>query len=258
MKSHAGLPAAHRSIALIVVLAIVAIAIVAAGDELSRHLAAIDAWMEGSGPLGIVLFVAAYAVMTSALIPESLLAATAGAVFGFWWGLGASLIAGVLAAALQYGVGSHWLRTPLLRFAAHRPAWQSVQRAMARDERRLQWLLRLAPFNPATISYLSGAFGVGFRSFVLACSALTPHVALEVYSGHAARHLIDASRSSANTHHLHDALLIGGLVAVLAALHRVSRTARQAIADAAHEPGAAEHGLSYDAHNPAAARSTRS
>ena len=258
MKSHTGLPAAHRSIALIGVLAIAAIAIVVAGDELSRHLATIDAWMQGSGPFGIVLFVTAYVVVTSALIPESLLAATAGALFGFWWGLGASLIAGIVAATLQYGVGSHWLRAPLLRFSARRPAWRSVQGAMTKDARRLQWLLRLAPFNPATISYLSGASGVRFGSFLLACSALTPHVALEVWGGHAARHLIDASRASAGTHYLHDALLIGGFVAALVVLHQVSRTARQALTAAVHEPGAAEHEPSYDAHNPAAARSTRS
>ncbi len=258
MNSRAGLPATRRSIALIVTLAIAAIAIVVAGDELSRHLAAIDTWMQGSGPFGIVLFVTAYVVVTSVLIPESLLAATAGALFGFWWGLGASLIAGIVAAALQYGVGNHWLRAPLLRFTARRPTWQSVQGAMTKDARRLQWLLRLAPFNPATISYLSGASGVRFGSFLLACSALTPHVALEVWGGHAARHFIDASRSSTGTHYLHDALLIGGFVAALVVLHQVSRTARQAIADAVHEPGAAEHKSSYDAHNPAAARSTRS
>ncbi len=164
----------------------------------------------------------------------------------------AHAVAEVLAEADLLGHDTHGLQL-LASYLA-----ELEKGAMTKDARRLQWLLRLAPFNPATISYLSGASGVRFGSFLLACSALTPHVALEVWGGHAARHFIDASRSSTGTHYLHDALLIGGFVAALVVLHQVSRTARQAIADAVHEPGAAEHKSSYDAHNPAPARSTRS
>lgn len=230
------------SMALVLTLVLVVVLIVLGGDALAHHLDALEAWLSRLGPGGFVLFVAVYVVATSFLIPESILAATAGAVFGFWPGLAATMLAAVLAAALQYGMGKRWLHDFLLRFVAQRPLWQTLRDAMAQDETRLQWLLRLAPFNPATISYLSGAIAVRFGLFLPACCALTPHVALEVYAGHAARHFADASQhAAAHTPYLHGALLVGGFVAVLAILHRFSRIARQAIAAAAQKTGSSQN-----------------
>lgn len=224
-----------RSAVVLAIASLALVAILVAGEEASHHLGALEAAVAEWGGAGVVLFLVLYVVATSLLVPESLLAFVAGAVFGFWWGLAWALAGAVLAALLQYGIARCWLRRRILELAERHPNWRAMRRAVQRDERRLQWLLRLAPFNPAFVSYLLGAFGVDARRFALACLALAPHVAVEVYAGHAARHLAHASHSAGAMAWLHGALLIGGLIVVVAVFHRIGRGVRQALSDAAHE-----------------------
>ncbi|MEJ2170137.1 MAG: hypothetical protein P8X90_31950 [Desulfobacterales bacterium] len=73
---------------------------------------------------------------------------------------------------------------------AARPALTAIQRAVGRDEFRLQLLLRLTPLNPAIISYRLGSAGVRFSSFLIACLALTPSLIIEVYFGHVGKHTV--------------------------------------------------------------------
>lgn len=216
------------------VAALLAVALVVlAGEEIATHLKAIDAALAQNGAAGIALVALLYIVASSVLIPESLLAFLAGAALGLWWGLLATAIGGLLAAMLQYAIAHRWLREPILHFADSRPTWRAVHAALLQDEKSLQWLLRLAPFNPALISYLLGALGVRFGRYVLACSALMLHVSVEVYAGHATRHFVHSRHAAEPSGMLHDVLLVGGLLIVALILHRVATTARRAIAEAA-------------------------
>ena len=110
----------------------------------------------------------------------------------------------------------------------------AIQRAVSRDEFRLQVLLRLTPLNPATISYLLGAAGVRFSGFLIACLALTPYLAIEVYFGHVGKHAAKLA-GSARTAHLHDLAIIGGLAVCVAVMVLVSRMARKAVMQAVAE-----------------------
>jgi hypothetical protein len=93
-------------------------------------------------------------------------------------------------------------------------------------------LLRLAPLNPATVSYLLGAAGVGLPGFLLACLALTPHLFLEVYVGHAGAHLVRLVGGGNRPTLSHDLVLAAGLGLAGLAVVLASRSAKRAIAKA--------------------------
>jgi uncharacterized membrane protein YdjX (TVP38/TMEM64 family) len=218
------------------------LAILAAGDEIKDHAAAIETWIAGLGPWGIAGFVAIYIAATSLLIPESALSIIAGALFGLAWGIAAAALAMLLAATLQYALARRLLHERIERLLAGRPLLASIERAVKRQEFRLQLLLRLAPLNPATISYLLGAAGVRFGGFVLACLAVAPHLLLEVYFGYAGRHAVHMAARDHHQVYLHDAIVFGGLAIAVLVLALISRTAYKAVLEAVANPPSAAAG----------------
>jgi uncharacterized membrane protein YdjX (TVP38/TMEM64 family) len=146
------------------------------------------------------------------------------------------VIAGsLLAGVLQFALARQLLRTPIQRALAARPSLAAIQRAVGRDQFHLQVLLRLTPLNPATISYLLGAAGVRFSGFLIACLALTPNLAIEVYFGHAGRRVARLAGGDARTAHLHDLAVVGGLATCVIVMVFISRMARKAVMQAVAE-----------------------
>jgi uncharacterized membrane protein YdjX (TVP38/TMEM64 family) len=219
----------------LVIVILLCLAIVVVGREVDHHLHAIEAWVAALGPWRVVVFVAFFVVATSMIVPETVLCLLAGALFGPAWGVGAVMIGSVIACALQYWISRRFLRERITRVLASKPYLAAIRRAVLHDELRLQFLLRLAPLNPATISYLLGATGVRFRGFMAACTALTPHLILEVYLGHAGKHVVQIAGSDRRADHLHELSILGSGVLCLVVLVIVSRAARKALMEAVTE-----------------------
>ncbi len=223
--SRAALPYLVVGLLLIVVIVI-------AGREIEHHINAIESWITKLGPWGVFAFVGLFVLATSFLLPDTVLCIIAGALFGMFWGVAAVLAGSVLAGAMQFALSHKLLRARIQRTLAARPSLAAIQRAVSRDEFRLQVLLRLTPLNPATISYLLGAAGVRFSGFMIAFLALTPNLVIEVYFGHVGKHAARLAGSDARTAHLHDLVIIGGLVVCVAVMVLVSRMARKAVMQA--------------------------
>jgi uncharacterized membrane protein YdjX (TVP38/TMEM64 family) len=217
-------------------------AVVVGGREIEHHIKAIESWITKLGPGGALAFVGLFVLLTSFLLPDTVLCIIAGALFGLGWGVGAVMVGSILAAAIQFALAHQLLRAPIQRAIAARPSLAAIQRAVSRDEFRLQVLLRLTPLNPATISYLLGAAGVRFSGFLIACLALTPNLAIEVYFGHVGKHAARLAGSDARIFNLHNLAIIGGLVGCVAVMVLVSRMARKAVTEAVaqSDTGAAE------------------
>lgn len=201
-------------------------------EEVHRHLQEIESWVAGLGPWGPLAFVAIFVLGTSLLVPESVLAIVAGAIFGMSWG-GAMAVAGtLLAGALQYTLARRLLRERIRQLLDARPRFAAIESAVRRDEVRLQWLLRLTPLNPALLNYLLGAAGVRFPPFLLACLAQIPHLFLELYLGHAGRHMTAQAAGVVPQSQLHHLAVYGGLALAILAVAVVSRAAQKAVSDA--------------------------
>jgi len=215
----------YLAIGLLLVLAILLF-----GRELELHIGEIESRIARLGIWGVLVFVVLFVLASSILIPDTVLCFLAGALFGVGWGAIAVLGGNLLACALQYALARRLLRVRIARTLAAKPSLAVIQRAVAQDELRLQVLLRLTPLNPATISYLLGAAGVRFVGFLVACLAHSPNLVIEVYFGHAGRHLAGMAGGGTNT--LHDLAIIGGVVVCMIVLILVSRTVRKALARA--------------------------
>jgi len=216
------------------------VAIVFGGREIEHHINAIESWITELGPWGVLAFIGLFTLATSLLLPDTVLCIIAGALFGLYWGVAAVLAGSLLAGAMQFALSQKLLRARIQRALAARPSLVAIQRAVGRDEFRLQVLLRLTPLNPATISYLLGAAGVRFSGFMIACLALTPNLAIEVYFGHVGKHAARLVGSDARTAHLYNLAIIGGLAVCIAVMVLVSKMARKAVMQAVAETEKAE------------------
>jgi uncharacterized membrane protein YdjX (TVP38/TMEM64 family) len=212
---------------------VLAVAVLVLGDELARHLRAIETWMDGLGPWALVVFVLLYTVFSSVFVPDLLFGIVAGVSFGFWRGLLAVAGGALAGAAFQFLLSRHLLRARIVHALGRRPALAAILAAVRSDEFRLQVLIRLTPMNRALTSYALGAVGAHFWRFLLACGALLPSLALEVYFGIAGRHVVRMAGRQGHALVLHDIALALGLVAAVAAMALIARTARRALDAAA-------------------------
>ncbi len=213
--------------------ALLILAVVVLGGEIHRHLDAIERGLQRLGPWGMVAFIALFVLLTSFFVPDTVFGIIAGVLFGLVWGTVAVVAGGVGGAALQYALSRKVLRGRIERLIASRPALAAIQRAVRRDELRLQALVRLTPLSPVMTSYLLGAAGVRFPGFLVACLALIPGFFLEVYFGYAGKHVARMTGRDGQAILLHDAVVVGGLAACVVVMVIISRTARRALTEAA-------------------------
>jgi len=89
-------------------------------------------------------------------------------------------------AVLNYLIARSLLRSRIEKMLEKHPKLRAIQRAANHEGLRLQLLLRLAPLNPVSVSYVLGASGVRFSTFLLATVGLIPVVFVEVYFGYLA------------------------------------------------------------------------
>ena len=211
------------------------VAVIAGGREIEHHINAIESFITKLGPWGVLAFIGLFVLATSFLLPDTVLCIIAGALFGLFWGVAAVLVGSVMAAAMQFALSHKLMQERIQRVLAARPSLIAIQRAVSRDEFRLQLLLRLTPLNPATVSYLLGAAGVRFSGFLVACLALIPNLVIEVYFGHVGKHAARLAVSDARTAHLHDLATFGGLAVCVAVMVLVSRMAHNTVMQAVVE-----------------------
>lgn len=218
--------------------AVLAVLVVLLGRTIALNLSTIEAWIQALGPWAFVAYVGGFLLLTTFFVPDTLLAIVAGAVFGMLWGSVVVAVAGLLAAALQYLLARTLLQDRIGAWLDGRPRLAAIQRAVRNDQVRLQWFLRLTPFNPTTVSYLLGATGVRFGPYLLACLGLIPAFLVEVYVGYAGRTLASASERRDAVGPWHDVLMVGGLVGCLLVLVWLGRKAKRAVQEAAALEGA--------------------
>ena len=219
----------RATLPFIAVAVLVVILVVLLGREAGHHVASIERWIEALGPAGRAVFVGLLVLGTSLLIPESLFAIAAGALFGITTGFVIVVVGNLLAAIVQYWLARRLLRGYIERVLASRPQLAAVERAVLQDETRLQLLLRLTPLNAASLSYVFGAAGVRFSGFLFACVGLLPHLLMEVYLGHAGQRLTRLGGGARPHSGVHEAVTFGGLLVSAIAVFIVSRIARKTI-----------------------------
>ncbi|MCU0621116.1 MAG: TVP38/TMEM64 family protein [Gemmatimonadales bacterium] len=201
------------------------------GRQVASLVPAFAEWVRGLGAWGPVAFIAGYALATVAFVPGSLLTLAAGAIFGLGPGIAYVLLAATLGATAAFLVARHLARDAVTRRLATQPRFAAVDRAIAREGRRIVLLLRLSPVVPFNLlNYALGLTSVRLRDFVLASIGMLPGTALYVYVGKLAGDLATLAAGQARPHGpAYYAVLALGLAATVLVTVLVTRTARRAL-----------------------------
>jgi uncharacterized membrane protein YdjX (TVP38/TMEM64 family) len=219
------------SIGVFAVVVLIALA-VWLGPHIGDDIVAMEGWIAAQGAWGPVVFVGLFVVLTSIFVPDTLLAAAAGALFGIAIGTTVTVAGYFVAQCIAFGISRHFLHDRVQRLLAHRPKLAAIQRAADREGLRLQLLLRLTPLSPVLVSHVVGITRVRFATFLAACLGLVPGLFVEVYCGYAAKHMLKVAGQVSEHSTLHTVLTITGLVVCILLLVYVTRLARKAIAEA--------------------------
>ena len=112
------------------------------------------------------------------------------------------------------------------------PKLQAIQHAVNQEGLRLQLLLRMAPISPVTVSYVLGATGVRFWTFLIATAGLIPAILMNAYFGYTANHVTKVAGNASEQSTMHTVATIVGLVVCVVISIAITRIATKAISDA--------------------------
>lgn len=218
------------SVGAIAVLVLIALAIWL-GPHIGDELVAIEDWIAGLGVWGPIVFTVLLIGLTSMFVPDSVLAAAAGAMFGIAIGTFVTVVGVIAAQCIAFGISRHFLNDRVQRALTHRPKLAAIQRAADHEGLRLQLLLRLTPLNPVAVSHVLATTKVRLATFLVACAGLVPGLFVEVYCGYAAKHMLKVTGQVSKHSTLHTVLTIVGLFVCILLLVYITRVARKAIAE---------------------------
>lgn len=194
------------------------------------------AWVKGLGPLGPIAFVLGYVIAAVVGIPGSLLTLAAGAIFGLWAGVAYVFVGATLGSSAAFLVSRYIARGLVERRVAGNARFQSIDRAIAADGRKIVFLLRLSPVFPFTLlNYALGLSRVKFADFVIASVGMLPGTMLYVYYGKLAGDVAAVAGGVAPARGAGYYTVLGlGLVATIAVTAVITRAARRALQSAEH------------------------
>jgi uncharacterized membrane protein YdjX (TVP38/TMEM64 family) len=225
-----GAPSRLRPIAIGLVLLVV----LAAGSQAGPHLERFRDWVAGLGPLGPLAFMAGYVVATVFGLPGAILTLAAGSIFGVVAGAAYVFVGATLGAAGAFLAARHVIRDTIAARVAGNRRFDAIDRAIARDGRKIVFLMRLSPVFPFNLlNYALGLTRIGFVDFFVASVGMIPGTVLYVYLGALGGEAALAASGSADTELLTWVARIVGFAATLLVTVVITRIARRALDDAA-------------------------
>ena len=164
-------------------------AAVGAAIMLREHFdaAALQAWVEGAGPAGPLLFMAVYAVATVLFLPGAVITLAGGALFGPLWGTLWNLTGATAGAALAFLVARYLGADWVARRAG--PRLQRLTDGVASEGWRFVAFVRLVPLFPFNLlNYALGLTRISFGTYVVASWVfMLPGAVAYTWLGHAGR-----------------------------------------------------------------------
>ena len=226
--------APRRGLARLAIAAIALAALVLAGRTLGGELQRFVEWVASLGAWAPLIFIAGYVVATVLLAPASVLTLAAGAVFGLVQGVAYVFVGAMAGAAAAFLVARHLARGAVERRLAGSPRVAAIDRAVARDGRRIVLLLRLTPVVPFNfLNYALGLSRIGFGDYLVASLGILPGTIVYVYYGTLLRSVAELSAGAPSEQGWPYYALLGlGLVATVAVTAVITRLARRALDEA--------------------------
>ena len=210
-----------------IILFVAAVALLALGGRaLAANLAVLAEHIAQMGALGIVAFIAGYAVASALFIPASILTIIAGAIFGLAAGSLWALSGAALGACISFLVARHVIGPVVERRLARHARLSAISRGVSEHGWTFVALLRLSPVIPFNvINVVMGVTRISFPGFMLACLAMTPVTILFTYYGTLAGSVAEAVRGQVHHGREYYVMLFFGLMATIAVTTVITRLA---------------------------------
>ena len=214
-------------IALAAVL--VAISIAVAFLPVKDWVKAFSDWVQTLGAVGVVLFIAVYALATVLFLPGWIFTVAAGLIYGVIGGTAVALTGAIIGSTLAFLCGRYLVRKRVETATTGNRKFEAIDKAIGEQGWKIVGLLRLSPLIPFNLSnYFYGVTGVGFWPYVLASAVgMLPGTLLYAYLGGAGKAGLSGGGGDSSLKYI---FLGVGLVATIVVTIIVSRAAKKALA----------------------------
>ena len=213
---------------LIVVLGV----LLSSGEWIGSQLPVFESWIMTLGWWGFLIFIILFTILSVFQFPESILAISAGVIWGIWEGFMVVSIANVVGAAVGFWVYRSILRNRVHGMLLRHPRLHIVEEAVSERGFKLMFLLRLGPFSYSILNGILGASDVRFRPFMLSLVGAFPGNFATVYFGTVAMHLAQKSAGVDDLNQTHELIMVAGLGVTLVVCFFIARVARRALKQA--------------------------
>jgi uncharacterized membrane protein YdjX (TVP38/TMEM64 family) len=172
-----------RAVALLAIILALALALFILPTK--RYVVNILAWIETLGAWGPILLSTSYVVATILLLPGSILAMGAGALFGVWKGFLAMAIGAYLGACGAFLLGRTLARDWVEKKVSENARFSAIEKAIGKQGFKIVLLLRLCPLFPFNLlNYSLGLTPVRFSHYAIASLiGMIPAGLMYVYIG---------------------------------------------------------------------------
>ncbi len=146
-------------------------------------------YIQDAGAWGYFIFLVVGTLCSLLMLPISPVVVASGLLFGFWIGLGMSLVVLLLSSAIAFELGGHFWDRFSHHSAFQNKYFKAIRKAIESEGVYLVGLLRLTPFIHFTVGNLFyGSLSLKFWRFLFASMlGMLPGTAIFVYAGYLAR-----------------------------------------------------------------------
>jgi uncharacterized membrane protein YdjX (TVP38/TMEM64 family) len=214
---------------IVVGLVVITLSILSAILPVREWIRDFVGWVQQLGPIGVVIFVLAYALATVLFLPGWIFTVSAGLIYGILKGTLVALCGAVIGAALAFLVARYLLRQNIQELTQKNPRFAAIDEAIGKNGWKIVGLLRLSPLIPFNLSnYFYGITSISFGPYVLVSAVgMIPGTLLYAYLGAIGQAGISGGASQSNKWQY--VLLAAGLIATIAVTILVSRIAKNAL-----------------------------
>ncbi len=186
-------------------------------------------WVQHLGPIGVVVFIAVYAVATVLFLPGWIFTVGAGLVYGIVGGTLVALTGAVIGATLAFIVARYFVRKNIEDYTKKNARFRAIDEAIGKNGWKIVGLLRLSPLIPFNLSnYFYGITSISLKAYVaVSAIGMIPGTLLYAYLGAIGKAGISGGKTQ---HSVAQYVLLGvGLLATIAVTILVSRIAKNAL-----------------------------
>jgi uncharacterized membrane protein YdjX (TVP38/TMEM64 family) len=213
----------------VVILVVVTLSILSAILPVKDWIRAFIGWVQQLGPLGVIVFILAYALATVLFLPGWIFTVSAGLIYGVFVGTLVALTGAIIGATLAFLIARYLLRRNIEEWTRKNPRFRAIDEAIGKNGWKIVGLLRLSPLIPFNLSnYFYGITSISFGAYVaVSAVGMIPGTLLYAYLGAIGQAGI--SGGTAQHSKWQYVLLAVGLVATIAVTVLVSRIAKNAL-----------------------------